>query len=65
MEYFSTDALVGNRNISSKNVQEKILSTFLTEMDGVGTKIESLSINNMTETGSQNEVNVVLCLGLE
>ncbi|XP_065202864.1 ATPase family gene 2 protein homolog B-like [Planococcus citri] len=47
------DALVGNRNVSSKNVQEKILSTFLIEMDGVGSKLNSFSVHKMTDARSE------------
>lgn len=37
----SVDALVGCRGDREKGSQERILSAFLTEMDGVGVRLDS------------------------
>nr|XP_018907998.1 PREDICTED: spermatogenesis-associated protein 5-like protein 1 [Bemisia tabaci] len=38
------DALVGKRGDKNEGVHERVLSTFLTEMDGVGTRLDSLPL---------------------
>nr|CAD7408887.1 unnamed protein product [Timema poppensis] len=44
------DALVGSRGDRQRGVQERVLSALLTEMDGVGIKLETLSSVQHQET---------------
>jgi hypothetical protein len=58
----SSDALVGNRAESSKSVQTKILSAFLTEMDGFENKIDwSLKSRVVEEEGQGSKEVLVNC----
>jgi SpoVK/Ycf46/Vps4 family AAA+-type ATPase len=41
--FFVTDALVGSRGHRERGVQERVLSSLLTEMDGIGVQRDSVS----------------------
>lgn len=50
--YFNIlDALVGSREGRETGVQERILSSFLTEMDGIGLRIDSSPSNHKISVG--------------
>lgn len=58
------DALVGSREDKHRGPQERVLSTFLVEMDGVGVKAESFALSgnvgrNITVIAATNRPNVV------
>ena len=61
MKHFSIilDSLVGSRSSGDKrSVQEKVLSTLLNEMDGVGIRRFQSKQTKITEGGNSEQTNV-------